>query len=143
MGGAELLDQIEPLWLALREHHAALSPIWRKGLLQATFEARRAELLAKSTHGMLVIVAGNADDPAGYCVSTIDDSGEGEIDSLFVACAYRRRGIGRALVIQSMNWLRAQGVGSIVVEVMAGNDEAARLYEQFGFKTRTLRMRHV
>ena len=44
---------------------------------------------------------------------------------------------------RAMDWLREKGAAPIVVEVMAGNTQAAKLYEQFGFRTRTLRMRYV
>ena len=33
--------------------------------------------------------------------------------------------------------------GGVDVEVMAGNDAAVRLYETFGFRARTVRLRHV
>ena len=51
---------------------------------------------------------------------------------------FRRRGIGRAMVTRALAWLAVWRAEPIVVAVLAGNDEAARLYEQFGFKSRTI-----
>src|SRR5438309_5308271 len=103
-GGPELLDRIEPMWIALRNHHAELAPIWRDSLLATTFESRKAGLLKKAESGLLVLLA-VSQQPVGYCVCTLCGEGEGEVDSLFVVPHYRRRGIGRALMVQALAWL--------------------------------------
>ena len=144
-GGAELLDRIGPLWHELRAHHAALAPMWRDGLLAATFEARKAELLGKSAGDghLLVVLAVDRDAVVGYCVCTVTAGGDGEVDSLFVAPAHRRRGVGRQLMSRAMDWLGMRSPQSIAVEVMACNEDALRLYRHYGFHARTVRMRLV
>jgi ribosomal protein S18 acetylase RimI-like enzyme len=145
-GGAELLDDIEPLWLLLRQHHAEMSPpMWREGLLDGQFPERKAGLLRKSQGGaLLVVLAVRAGEPCGYCVCTVSGAGEGEVDSLFVAPEIRRRGIGDAMMTRAMPWLMERTPGrSIVVDVMSCNEAALRFYERYGFHTRTVRMRHV
>src|SRR6478672_9557209 len=102
-GGAELLDRVEPLWLELRQQHAALAPIWSEELLASSFEARRKELLSKVSGGMLVLVATANGRDAGYCISTIDASA-GEVQSLFVQEKQRSRGIGRQMMSRTMKW---------------------------------------
>jgi ribosomal protein S18 acetylase RimI-like enzyme len=142
-GGGELLDRIERLWVELREHHAGLSAAWRDGLLKGSFPERRAELVKKGSRGLLVMLASSGEETIGYCVCTIEDSGQGEIDSIFVTQRMRGRGMGKLLMNRAMDWLRDKKAEPIVVEVMAGNTQAAKLYEQFGFRMRTLRMRYV
>lgn len=144
-GGAELLDDIEPLWLMLRQHHADMAPIWRAGLNNGTFADRKAGLIRKSDGGaLLVVLAVRHGEPCGYCVCTVNKDGEGEVDSLFVAPDVRRRGIGDALMTRAMPWL-AQHVrdGTIIIDILSCNDAALRFYERYGFHSRTVRMRHV
>jgi ribosomal protein S18 acetylase RimI-like enzyme len=144
-GGAERLDRIGPLWYDLRAHHAGLAPMWRDGLLAASFDGRKAELLSKSAGGdLLVLLATTAADAVvGYCVCTVTATGDGEVDSLYVAPSHRRRGVGRELMSRAMAWLGERSPQSIAVEVMACNDNALRLYQRYGFHARTVRMRHV
>jgi ribosomal protein S18 acetylase RimI-like enzyme len=146
-GGADLLDQIGPLWLELRSHHASLDPVWRDGLLAANFDDRKAGLLAKSAGGeILVLLARSGDHPANviaYCVCTVTAAGEGEVDSLFVAESHRRRGIGDVLMSRAMAWLAGRATRSLAVEVMACNTDALRLYERYGFRQRTVRILHI
>ena len=144
-GGPEMLDRVGPLWLQLRGHHADHFPPWGPQLLSMTFESRRAGLLGKAAGGgdllVLMAVAGDAD--VAYCVSTVSGDRWGEVDSLYVEPGHRRRGIGRALVARSMDWLAGRGAKPVVVDVLSGNDEAMRLYESFGFRPRTVRLCHV
>src|SRR5687767_4472746 len=67
-GGTELLDDIEPLWLMLRRHHAEMAPMWRQGLISSQFSDRKAGLLEKSAGGaLLVVLAVRSGEPCGYC----------------------------------------------------------------------------
>jgi len=138
-GGPELLDRIEPLWMELRRHHADLSPIWRKSLMAASFEKRRAGLLEKSSGGMLVILATAGETDIGYCVSTVHGS-VGEIDSIFLLPTRRHGGIGHRMMTRAMEWLAEKAVASIVVDVLSGNEDAQAFYARYGFQPRTVRL---
>ena len=61
---------------------------------------------------------------------------------LLVAASHRRRGIGRALLEQAVEWAREVGVGKIELHVFPHNEPAIRLYERFGFEREGLRRRH-
>ena len=137
-GSTELLDRIAPLWAELRIHHADLSPQWREVFLACRFADRKAELIKKSPGGLLVLLAMDGDATVAYCVCSIDAAGRGEVDSLFVTESHRRRGIARRLMTDSVEWLTAKDAKPIVVSILAGNDEALKLYESFGFLPRTL-----
>ena len=139
-GGSELLDRIGPLWICLREHHAAISPRWATEMRDKHFDGRKSELLAKSQSGILVLIATFDGVDCAYCVATIDRKCNGEVDSLFVDEAYRGHGIGSALLGRAMQWFAERGTKSVIVEVIAGNDEAVRFYERRGFAPRTVRL---
>ena len=61
---------------------------------------------------------------------------------LMVAAAYRRRGIGRALLEAAAEWARRHGVSKLELHVFPHNEPALRLYESFGFVQEGFRRRH-
>ena len=61
---------------------------------------------------------------------------------LMVAVAYRRRGIGRALLEQAVTWARAAGVHKLELHVFPWNEPAIALYESCGFVREGLRFAH-
>jgi RimJ/RimL family protein N-acetyltransferase len=61
---------------------------------------------------------------------------------LFVAMSHRRRGIGRALLEQAVDWAREAGVTKLELHVFPWNEPAIMLYEGFGFEREGLRRRH-
>ena len=61
---------------------------------------------------------------------------------LMVAAAHRRRGIGRALLEQAVEWAREAGVEKLELHVFPHNEPAIRLYERFGFEREGLRRAH-
>jgi ribosomal protein S18 acetylase RimI-like enzyme len=132
--GADNIDIIRPLWEGLNAHHLVRSPNFRGHYEQMTFEARKKDLLKKER--LCVILAVRDSEPIGYCVCTISAEGDGEIDSIFVADAYRRSGIGEELMKRAITWLDAGGAKKKIVAVAAGNEAAIPFYESFGFVPR-------
>jgi len=141
-GGTELLDRIEPLWLQLRQHHADLSTVWRASVLDSSFDNRRAQLLTKASEGLLVVLASSGGADIGYCVSSIDQ-GVGEVDSIYVAAAARRQGIGQMMMSPTMAWFKEKQATSIIVGVFDGNDAAESFYNRYGFRRRSVRLQVV
>jgi len=79
------------------------------------------------------------DRPVGYIV--VADRGltghrrVGEVSSVGVLRQYRRRGIGTALMLSGLEWLRERGVDEAVLEVDDDNPTGAmKLYGKVGFK---------
>ncbi len=142
-GEGELIDRVQPLWLELQQHHAGINQLWRAQVLAATFERRADGLLRKAVNGCLVLVATAAGHDLGYCICTVDEQRQGEVDSIYVATDFRGRGIGHKLLREAMQWLAGRQASSIVVEVLSGNEGAMRLYQEFGFYPRTVLLRHV
>ncbi|VAX33466.1 Ribosomal-protein-S18p-alanine acetyltransferase [hydrothermal vent metagenome] len=78
-------------------------------------------------------VALSGDSLIGYiCASCILD--EGHILNLAVRPDYRRKGIGRRLVLSVLKELRTCGCKKIFLEVRASNTDAIKLYESAGFR---------
>ena len=81
------------------------------------------------------------DDIAGICIVLFPQmepemlkSNPPHIDDLAVPHAYRRRGIGRALLLAGMRRIRGQGFQAAALGVDAENpNQAMRLYESVGF----------
>jgi RimJ/RimL family protein N-acetyltransferase len=61
---------------------------------------------------------------------------------LMVAAAHRRRGIGRALLQQSVEWARDVEIRKLELHVFPHNDGAIALYESFGFRREGYRKAH-
>ncbi|HEY7196866.1 MAG TPA: GNAT family N-acetyltransferase [Gaiellaceae bacterium] len=61
---------------------------------------------------------------------------------LLVAKDYRRRGIGRALMLAAEEWGRDIGLGKIELHVFPHNEAAIALYDSLGYEREGLRRRH-
>jgi len=83
-----------------------------------------------------VAVDGKTNQRIGYCVSSLDMDKTGEIDSIFVASAYRGKGVGDALIKDALAWMDGKGVETKTVAVGAGNEQAFGFYERYGFVPR-------
>ncbi|MGQ9779461.1 MAG: GNAT family N-acetyltransferase [Bacillota bacterium] len=107
-----MLERIEPLWERLRDHHRARAGRFAPWFARQTFARRRDELLRKSADGALFVEVARdleAGVDVGYCVSSLDAEGQGEIDSIFIEETYRRRGLGGRLLRDALNWLAEKG----------------------------------
>jgi ribosomal protein S18 acetylase RimI-like enzyme len=134
---ASRLDEIKHLWEALNLVHFDDSVYFREHFASFTFEKRSAHWRAMSEKNILILVA-KADDQKliGYCVSTIDDANEGEIDSIFVEPEYRGKQIGRELVLKSLDWLRKNNCKPIRLAVSYGHESVIGFYQKLGFYPR-------
>ena len=67
-----------------------------------------------------------------------DRSGMGAIQNLGIKPTHRSRGLGEALLIQSLHGFRQATLGKAMLEVTAQNDGAVRLYRRAGFIRRKI-----
>ena len=61
----------------------------------------------------------------------------GYLQRLAVAPAAQGGGVGAALVVDGLRWLRRWGTKEVFVNTQEGNDSAIRLYERLGFRLQT------
>jgi ribosomal-protein-alanine N-acetyltransferase len=61
---------------------------------------------------------------------------KGHVVSIAVLDEYRKKGIGRILVEESVKGVKLQKCDEFYLEVRCSNNEAVRLYEKFGFVIR-------
>lgn len=88
----------------------------------------------KSVGGDLanVLVALEGERIVGY-VNPVIDGQEAWIGGVGVLPAYRRKGIGRDLMLAGEEFARRKGAREVSLEVIDGNDGAQRLYESIGY----------
>jgi ribosomal-protein-alanine N-acetyltransferase len=94
----------------------------------------QGELLGE---GRTVLVA-RAHQPVG--VIAFQTIGElADLHRLVVAPAYRRRGVGAALVVAGLTAVRHLGARAAILEVGYANEPAIALYQRLGFEQLTAR----
>lgn len=111
----------------LKVDGAAFAPFWRldrAGLREAV----------NATHQhRLRVVLGDRRAVVGYVICGTS-GGRGFVQRLAVAPAVQGRGIGKALLLDGLHWLRASGAQEIAVNTQVGNDPALALYRSVGFR---------
>ncbi len=97
---------------------------------------RREGFLPSAT--WLIAYAGDHDSDLEYCgtIQAIRDAqGIGSIQNVGITPAHRGQGLGKVLLAKSLAGLKSQGISMASLEVTAVNQDAFRLYWQFGFRT--------
>lgn len=138
------IELIEPLWSALREHHARVSPhLGAPRSREDSWRRRRAQYeqwLSKPDAFVLLAELGGL--PIGYAMvhlrvgSPTWPSSEraGEIETLAVHPDARGRGIGTTLLRAVESELAELGVDELSLHVVSGNDRAMAFYERHGLR---------
>lgn len=77
----------------------------------------------------------------GECISEIEEEFNeihgvktGWIESLGVLKEYRRKGVGKALLVEGMRWLQDKGMDTIYIGVDAQNPTALNMYKSVSFE---------
>jgi len=109
-------------------------------LASSTFEVRSTNLREKSIQGQVKIILAQESETKeiiGYCISSIDRDGQGEIDSIYILDVNRGMGVGNVLMERTLKWFEDQGIINIYISVLYGNEQAIKFYENYGFYPRT------
>lgn len=145
-GTVEDLDDLRPLWLALRTHHHEVAP--ELGPVRDdddTWSRRRAQyegwLTTDPRH--LVLIARDDDGRAiGYAFGLVVDADSAtwasdgvqvlEVETLSVLPEARGEGVGRRLLQGLRDEVAARGYDRLALTVVAANRDALRFYEREG-----------
>ena len=98
--------------------------------------AAEIERLMRILGGFALVAEGEA--PQGFVLARAV-AGEAEILTLAVVPAFRRQGIGRALVEAAAAEAARRGAAALYLEVAEDNPDAIALYESTGFEAAGLR----
>lgn len=129
------LDQLAPLWTEFNALHRDLDEVCGWSRKSTTWQDRLAELRDKAKGKSLIQAVDMEGQIVGYCFSSIDDSNQGEVDSLFVQPDWRGRGFGKDLIQNALQWFEDSGCTEIEMSVHPGNTQAVFFYWHFGFIT--------
>lgn len=140
---AAAVDELRPLWLALRDHHGALTPDWGPvrdddsswAVRRRSYEAWLAEPDA------FCLVARHDGAVVGYALVTVmggsptwaDVARFGYVETLSVLPDARGAGIGGALLRAVEDHLATLGVVQVELTVLARNADARRFYAREGY----------
>ncbi len=127
------IGSVKKLWEELNAHHFTHSSHFKDYFSRLSFDKRMNNLTRRER--FVAFVAETNNEPIGYCIATVY-GGNGEIDSLFVNKAYRKKGLGKELVSLALQWLEEQNCETILVYIAEGNENVLNFYRGFGFAER-------
>lgn len=142
--GAEAIDEVEPLWEALRTHQGPMLPValGEPRDPESSWELRRrhyAKLLAEPQ--AFLLIARRDGRAVGYAMVNVVEHASHNwpvehaamVETLSVLPGERGGGIGGALMDRVRAEITGTGATHLMLGVVAGNDRAMRFYERHGF----------
>jgi ribosomal protein S18 acetylase RimI-like enzyme len=112
---------------ALEVDRAAFSPFWQ-------FDARGLEEARRATpHSRFRVALNPRGAVAGYAICGRSGT-RGFVQRLAVVPYEQRQGMGSALLLDGLHWMRRRGVQRAVVNTQLDNHAALALYQRLGFR---------
>ncbi|MDQ1551313.1 MAG: [ribosomal protein S18]-alanine N-acetyltransferase [Actinomycetota bacterium] len=106
-------------------------------------ESMSCELASPHTYYLFAFDPETPSVLAGYGGLLVPSgSGDADIQTIAVAPAARRNGLGRTLVTAMLAEAAARGAGQVFLEVRADNPNARALYESLGFEQIAVRAKY-
>ena len=127
------IDIIEPMWVLLNEMHKEFDREIREPVRTTTWLERREQLIGKSGFKFNIELFYEKGELIGYCYSTIDRVGIGEIESVFIDELFRSKGYGKLLIESALIFFDENNAADIKIWVHPANTRAMSFYWQFGF----------
>jgi ribosomal protein S18 acetylase RimI-like enzyme len=142
-GDASGIDELKPLWLALREYHGSVTPdSWALRPEAESWNQRRQTYVDILSDGGTLFLAVEGEALVGFAICEREEGGSPTwawppdflaIVDLVVLPDYRGRGIGEALLNAVEAEARTRGVAALDVNAAAPNELARRFYERNGY----------
>ena len=111
---------------------SAFSPFWR-------LDAAGLREAIDATPSTRFRLAGQGRNVLAYSVTGLSAT-QGYLQRLAVDPGHRRMGLGRALGLDGLRWLRRKGVTEAVVNTQLGNEPALALYLSLGFRMERMQL---
>lgn len=111
----------------------SLSPEQIEAVVHEEFSDDRLEERSRSDDDV-VVVAEDDGQIVGFATGTITETGDGEIDWLFVAPEARGQEVGTNLFERTRDALEERGAETVRAAVLAENEEGEQFFEQFGWE---------
>lgn len=131
------IHRMKDLWQQLNDHHYKQTPVFREDFVNYTFEDRIKKITSKvsSKENILIdlVIDEKENKPIGYCITTINEEHNGEIDSLYVDDGYRGYKIGANLMERAVRWMDERDVNTQIIGVVAGNEDVLDFYKRYEF----------
>lgn len=141
---ASRIDELEPLWLALREHHASVTEHWGpQRAPEESWRRRRRNYVDILAEGGALFVAEEDGRIVGHAICEREEGGSPTwewpqdflaIVDLVVLPGARGKGVGEALLAAVHQEALDRGVATLDLNVAAPNESARRFYEKHGFR---------
>jgi ribosomal protein S18 acetylase RimI-like enzyme len=137
--GAEALDELEPLWLTLKNHHGACTPDDPVRDDATSWRMRRNEYRDwLDEDGAFLLVARDGGRAVGYALvrghgpgpTWVEPERYAIVQDIAVAADAQGGGIGRRLLDRVHD---ESGCDAVELAVLSANETAARFYERLGF----------
>ncbi|MGN6557515.1 MAG: GNAT family N-acetyltransferase [Solirubrobacterales bacterium] len=141
--GPERLNDIEPLWKEMHEHHATISSyLGETRSPEESWERRRERYREwlSDDDGFLLIAEIEGDGPVGYGVVHFEPGSEvwrtgdliAKVQTLCVLPEHRGLAVGSALIEAGRSILKPLGIREASFSCMVTNEEAIAMFESFG-----------
>jgi ribosomal protein S18 acetylase RimI-like enzyme len=142
----EHLGHVERLWQEFIRAHRDAEPLWNPD--QASAADFKKELGQQiDSVDTLVLVAVEQGLVIGFAIAKIENQPPlfklekwGTITDLGVAKEFRRRGAGKMLVAEMMNWFKENGIRLVQIYAITNNDLAMAFWPNQGFDAFSQRM---
>jgi ribosomal protein S18 acetylase RimI-like enzyme len=140
--GPERLDDVEPLWRALREHHTSIaSNVAPIRSAEESWKRRRAEYVTWLSASDATLLLAEDAVPIGYLMLRMTAGPStwaigdriAEIETLSILPSARSRGVGKSLMAAAREEARERGATTLSVALIHTNVDARRFYEREGF----------
>ena len=142
-------QRIGQLWMDMVAYHQQFDPVMFRAVAGGGDLYARRILDRLRDRQSQVLVAECDGGAQGYCLAAIADITAdlflplrcGLLADIYVAPAYRRRGLGRGMIERAMLWFRQRDINHFEWHVSAGNDAAIAFWRALGGQATMLRMR--